>query len=465
MVIDMSTKFKERYLAPKAFYKKIANIALPLAAQQILNQGAGFVDTIMVSHVGGVGAVAVATQLDNLLGTVAFGINSGINIYSAQFFGARDWKSLKKCFGFQLLMNFLNFLIFFSVAQLFGQGILHFYSSGNHDIIGLAWQYLRITCCGYIFNSIISAFTFMYRAIHKTKVPMYIGFGINIINATLNFLLIFGHLGLPKMGVAGAALATVIANGCGAVAHVTYAIVTRQPFLGTFKERTDWDFLFLMPIVRRMIPLIANEALFGLGNTMFVKAYGLLGGSALEIYKIGNTVGSFFYIAVMGMNNAVGLLVGEQLGKKDLEGARSTVRYLFPLSGALAVLVATLIALLASPLVMLFGLEDPAVAAASVTMVRLFSIRIACRLFNVIFMSTLRAGGDSLFLMFLDCGVLWLVGVPLAFSGVYLLGIQTIAGLFALIQCEQLVRMGIGFARYKQGKWCRNLTVETQKKA
>ena len=191
-------------------------------------------------------------------------------------------------------MNFLNFLIFFSVAQLFGQGILHFYSSGNNDIIGLAWQYLRITCCGYIFNSIISAFTFMYRAIHKTKVPMYIGFGINIINATLNFLLIFGHLGLPKMCVAGAALATVIANGCGAVAHVTYAIVTRQPFLGTFKELTDWDFLFLMPIVRRMIPLIANEALFGLGNTMFVKAYGLLGGSALEIYKIGNTVGSFF---------------------------------------------------------------------------------------------------------------------------------------------------------------------------
>ena len=86
----MSTKFKERYLAPRAFYKKIANIALPLAAQQILNQGAGFVDTIMVSHVGGVGAVAVATQLDNLLGTVAFGINSGINIYSAQFFGTRD---------------------------------------------------------------------------------------------------------------------------------------------------------------------------------------------------------------------------------------------------------------------------------------------------------------------------------------------------------------------------------------
>lgn len=465
LVIDMSTNLKEKYIAPTAFYKKIAGIALPLAAQQILNQGAGFVDTIMVSHVGGVGAVAVATQLDNLLGTVGFGINSGINIYSAQFYGARDWKSLKKCFGFQLLINLLNFVVFFSVAQLFGKNILHFYSSGDSAIIDLAWQYLRITCCGYIFNVIISAFTFMYRAIHKTKVPMYIGFGINIINATLNFLLIFGKLGLPQMGVAGAALATVIANGCGAAAHIVYAFATKQPFLGSIRELTDWDLTFLTPIIRRMIPLIANEAMFGLGNTMYVKAYGLLGGSALEIYKIGNTVGSFFYIAVMGMNNAVGLLVGEQLGKKDLNGARRTVNYLFPLSGVLAVLMALLIALFASPMVSLFGLKDPLVAAASVTMVRLFAIRVAFRLFNVIFMSTLRAGGDSLFLMFLDCGVLWLVGVPLAFAGVYALNIATIGGLFALLQSEQLVRLGIGFARYKQGKWCRNLTVETQKQA
>ena len=88
-------KWKDTYLAPASFYGKIGRIALPIAGQQILNQGAGFVDTIMISHVGGVGAVAVATQLDMLLGPVSFGINSGVNIYSSQFFGAKDWNSLK----------------------------------------------------------------------------------------------------------------------------------------------------------------------------------------------------------------------------------------------------------------------------------------------------------------------------------------------------------------------------------
>lgn len=458
----MNTSWKEKYIAPTAFYKKISSIALPLALQQILNQGASFVDTIMVSHVGGVGAVAVATQLDNLLGTVGFGINSGINIYSAQFYGARDWKSLKKCFGFQLLMNFLNFMVFFLLAMIGGTGILGFYSD-DASIIALGWEYMKIACCGYIFNSTISAFTFMYRAIHKTKVPMYIGFGVNIINATLNYLLIFGKLGLPEMGVAGAALATVIANGCGAAAHVTYAFATKQPFLGSIQELTDWDMRFLTPIIRRMLPLIANEALFGFGNSMYVKAYGLLGSSALEVYKIANTVGSFFYVAVQGMNSAVGLVVGEQLGKRDLDGAQRSVRWLFPVSGVLAILMAVLISIFAQPLVTLFGLNDPTVASSAAVMVRLFSIRIACRLFNVIFMSTLRAGGDSLFLMFLDCGVLWLVGVPLAFAGVHIIGITSISVLFTLIQTEQIVRMGIGFLRYRQGKWCRNLTQETQK--
>ena len=181
--------------------------------------------------------------------------------------------------------------------------------------------------------------------------------------------------------------------------------------------------------------------------------------------KIGNTVGNLFYIAVLGMNNAVGLLVGEKLGQKDLEGARRTVLYLFPLSGALAILVAVLIALFAGPMVSLFNLTDAAIASASVLMVRLFALRIAFRLFNVIFMATLRAGGDSMFLMFLDCGVLWLLGVPLAFAGVYLLHIRTIGGLFALLQLEQVVRMGIGYFRYRKGTWCRNLTVETQRKA
>lgn len=457
----IAKNFRENYIAEPAFYQKLGRIVFPIVLQQILNQGASFVDTIMVSRVGGVSAVAVATQLDWLLGPVTFGVNSGVNIYSSQFYGARDEKSLKKCFGFSMLMSMLIALIFFLLAALAGPAVLRFYSPDD-EIVRLGWQYLRIVCVGYLFSSVTSAFTFAYRSVQRTKIPMYIGFGVNIINACLNYMLIFGKLGMPQMGVAGAALATVVANACGALAHVIYGVSTHQPFWGTFREMTDWNRTFLTPIIRRMLPLIANEALFGFGNSMYMKAYGLLGGSAIEIYKIGNTVGSFFFTAAQGMNSAAGLLVGEQLGRKDLAGAKKCVRCLFPVAGGLALLVLVMITVIARPMVSLFGLTNEAVREGAVVMVRLFAIRIGFRLFNVIFMSTIRAGGDAYFLMFLDCGVVWLVGVPLAFLSVNVLHVTAITTLYTIIQAEQLVRMLVGIWRYRQGKWCRNLTDETK---
>ena len=98
----------------------------------------------------------------------------------------------------------------------------------------------------------------------------------------------------------------------------------------------------------------------------------------------------------------------------------------------------------------------------AVVMVRLFGLRIATRLFNVIIMSSLRAGGDSVFLMFLDCGIMWSVGIPLAFISVYYLHVTSLSLLFIIIQIEQVTRLIVGFTRYKQGKWIRNLTQETK---
>jgi Na+-driven multidrug efflux pump len=198
---------------------------------------------------------------------------------------------------------------------------------------------------------------------------------------------------------------------------------------------------------------------------MYIKAYGLLGSAALESYKVAYSVSMIPYVITFGLGNACAFIIGERLGRKDLQGAKDTVRCLLPISVVAAGVVTLVMVVLARPAVGLFQLSSPELQDSTVLMTRLFAIRIATRLFNVIFLFTMRAGGDAMFLMFLDCGVLWLLGVPLAFAGVYLLHIRTIGGLFALLQLEQVVRMGIGYFRYRKGTWCRNLTVETQRKA
>lgn len=452
--------FVQKYVGPKAFYKRVGKIAVPLALQMILNQAAGFVDTIMVSRIGGVGAVSIATQLDTIMMNVGFGINSGGGMYGAQFYGARDYKSLKKIFGLQLTLALINVIVFFSLANLFGRQILTFYSTDSH-LVELGLNYLNVSCFAYLFTAISQVFMFMYRAIQKTHIPMYIGIEVTCINICLNYCLIFGKFGLPEMGVAGAALATVIATACGSITHMIYALKTQQPFLGSIKEMFSFTPTFVKPIVKRMLPLICNETLFGFGNSLYVKAYGMISSQALEVYKIGNTVANFFFIFAMGLNNATGLIIGELLGRNDMEKAKEYSNYFVLLAVVFAVVAGTGVVILSGPLVSLFGLTDPIVEQGALLIVRLFAIRIAFRMFNVIIMSSLRAGGDSLFLMMLDGGVMWCIGIPLAYLSVLVFGVTNVAVLFLICQIEQVVRLLLGVFRYKKGYWLRDLTKET----
>jgi len=450
----------KKYIGPRSFYKRVANIAIPLGLQQILNQAAGFVDTIMVSQINGVGAVAVATQLDTIMMNVGFGINSGAGMYAAQFYGAEDYKSLKKIFGLKIIINMINAILFMVMALLFGRAILTFYSA-DEEVVALGLSYLSISCFAYVFSSLTNVYSFIYRAIQKTHIPMYIGMIVMAVNICFNYILIFGKFGFPEMGVAGAALATLIATVTGTVIHVIYAYKTKQPFLGTFNEMFHQSLSFIKPVVKRMLPLICNEAFFGFGMSLYVKAFGMLGKDSLEIYKIGNTVANFFFILAMGLNNATGLIIGAELGKQDMEKAKEYSNYFVLLAVIFAIVSAGGVILFASPLVSLFGLSDPVIHEGAILIVRLFAIRIAFRMFNVIIMSSLRAGGDSLFLMFLDGGVMWCVGLPIAYISILVFHVDHYATLFVIIQIEQLARLLIGLVRYKQGKWLKNLTAET----
>ncbi len=448
-------------LAPPRFYRKVLRIALPVCLQQLLNQGAGFIDTLMVSQIGYVSAVAVASDLTNLMFIFGFGINSAISIYAAQFYGIYDWKNLKRSFGLFLALNLIPSTLFFLLAQLGNTSLLGFYTD-DPVLIAQAWEYLSVSCWSFFAAALVNAFSFMYRCVQKATVPMVIGIGVNVLNGVGNYLLIFGKLGLPEMGARGAALSTVIATSLGLAAHVIYTVATRQPFLGRFREMVNWPAAFIRPMLGRMVPIMCNEMLFGFGDTMYIKAYGMLGTAALESYKVAYSISMIPYVVTMGMGNACSIVIGECLGRKDLKSAKDTVGYLLPISAVAAVVLTALILLMARPAVGIFAMSSPAVAESTVLMTRLFALRIVTRLFNVVFLFSIRAGGDSLYLMFLDCGIVWLVGMPVAFGSILLLHVQSLPLLFVLVQIEQVVRLILGIRRYRSGKWLRNLTDEVQ---
>ncbi len=447
----------KKYFATSDFYKKVGDIAIPLSIQTILQSCMGIVDSLMVSWIGMVSAVGTAAQLDTLSMTVVFGAVSGTGIFCAQFYGAKNYDNLKKSFGLSLILSGLIGFIFMLISTILGEQIIKFYLD-DPEVMHYGALYLNILKFAFIPGALSVAFSFVYRAINNAKVPLFIGILSMLTNVLLNYGLIFGNFGLPELGVEGAAYGTVIAQCVGLLAHFVFAIKTKQVFMGTVRELFFLEVNFVRTLMKRISPLILNELMFGFGNTMYIKAFGVLGAKSMEAYYVGAKISEVFFFFVRGISNATSVITGNVLGSKDIEKAKEYGNYFIGMAAVLAVIAVSVIFLFAKPLVALFSLKDPIVINSAISIVRVFSIRIALRLFIVIVFSSLRSGGDSKVLSFLDSGIMWLIGLPLAFITVHLFGIKEIWLVYLVVQLEQFIRLTLCMIRYKSGKWAVNLT-------
>lgn len=447
----------KRYIGPIAFYRKASLLAIPLAIQQLVSSCMGIIDSLMVSWIHQVSAVGTAVQIETLCTAVAWGAIAGTGIFSAQFYGAHDQKNLKRTFGLSIILGMGIGLIWLIIAAIFGRQIISFYIQ-DRAVIENSYQYLMIAMFSYIPLCLGFSFSYIYRSIQNTKVPLIIGIAAMGINIFVNYILIFGHLGCPALGIQGAALGTFIAQSFMLVSHIAYAYLTKQQFIGTFQEMFSLDLNFIRPIMRKIQPLIFNELMFGFGSTLFVKAFGVLGTSSMDAYYVGAKLSDVFNAVVTGISNATAVMLGVSLGSGDVREAREEGNYFVGMAVFLAVMSIVFIFGFSHQLVAIFQLEDTYVVEQAVAIVKVFSLKIALRMFIVIVFSSLRAGGDSKILALLDSGLMWGIGIPLAFISVHLFHIQSIAMVFLVCQIEQIIRVYLGMKRYRKGEWAVNLT-------
>lgn len=447
------------YIAPKWFYEKVAKIALPSALQHLLSSAMGIVDTIMVSQIGQVTAVGTAAQIETLVITVGFGAVTGTGIFASQFFGAKEYKNMKRVFGMSLLLMLGNGILWTILTLLGKRQILSIFISDPH-VIESAMIYLSVVVFSYIPSLIGFAFSYMYRCTQKTHIPLMIGLVAMISNVIGNYVLIFGVFGFPKLGVQGAAISTLVAQWLGMIVHIVYAYKTKQPFIGSFQELFCWNRDFIRPVLKRTMPLVINEIFFGIGASLYITAFGILGKQAMDSYYVGNQIANVFLAIVIGVGQATAAILGSSLGQNKIEEAQTQSKYFVGLALVISLSMSVLIFGGAHPLVKLFGLTEAAVEQMAIRIIQITAIRIALRMFNVIVFSSLRAGGDARFLTFLDAGIKWMVGIPLAFILVGIFKLNNIALVFLLVQLEEVVRVCIGWGRLKAGNWAKNLTSE-----
>jgi len=434
----------------------MAIVGLPIMIQQMLNSIMGIVDSIMVSSINGVSAVGNATQIENLMMTISFGAASAASIFIAQYFGSKDEVHQRKSFFVGIGFTLLIALGMLTLATFFPRELMGFFID-DVTVIENSLVYLDVVKWSYIPFVITMMFSFAYRSIQKTMVSLGIGIIAMITNVVLNAILIFGLFGFPRLGIQGAAIATLIAHTLSAILHVIYARLTHQPFFSLEVKNMFVESPLVRKISSRAIPLMFNELFFGVGMTLFIRFYGMYGPESLESYYVANQLSMFFFFAIMGVNAASSAILGAILGEGKLEEAKVTMHYFYGVGVFLAVSLSLLVLILAPWLVSLYGrgVGQPQLA---VLILRVLSLRLSLRVFNVLIFSALRAGGDAKFLTWLDAGLVWGIGLPLTAFLVLVVKVESLAVVLLLVQIEQVVRVVIGLVRVSQGRWLMNLT-------
>ena len=444
----------------KVFLKNACSIGLPIALQSFITSAVNMVDVVMLGHLGDVdiAAVGCANQIYFLLTLVLFGVSSGASVFMAQFWGKRDLVGVHRTMGVMYLLALAVSALFTVGALIFPEQLIAIYSR-DPQVIAQGAGYLRIVGASYIITAFSYTMGFACRATGNVRLPMLTSLISVATNTTLNFILIFGLLGFPALGLRGAAIATSIARTVELAIIAVVVYRNRTPVAANLSQLFGhFDRDFLGRYFKTTLPVLLNETLWSTGVSMYTVAYGLLGTGALASVQIASTVFQLFLVLVRGLSDACAIMIGHKIGSGDEEGAsRDGMRFmaLVPMIGV----VMCILLIVMRPLILTFFTVTPDTLQMTMEMLLLQSFMLIPKAFNmVIIVGLCRSGGDTLFACLLDTATVWAVAVPLAFLGAHL-GLP-LWGVYLCVCSEDIVKAIIGVPRILSKKWLHNVVAD-----
>lgn len=458
---------KERFLGDKAFYRRAFTIAVPIIIQNGITNFVSLLDNIMVGQVGTMPmtGVSIMNQLVFVFNLCIFGACSGAGIFTAQFFGSSDNRGIRYTFRFKVfivsLLSLLAMGLFFLKGDVLGGLYLQGEGSAEDAAAALRFglRYLNIMLIGFLPFALTNAYSGTLRETGQTFVPMLGGVAAVGVNLVLNYILIFGHFGLPAMGVEGAAIATVISRFVELVlvAGWTHLNPGKNAFItGAFRSAFIPGSL-LKNIAIKGLPLLANEFLWATGIALLNQCYSTCGLDVVPAMNICNTLSNLASVVFLSMGNAVGIIMGQMLGAGiGEEELRDTNRKLL--------FTAVCSGFFCSACMFVLGIFFPGIYNTTEDVRRLATeLIIICAMFMPVHAYlngtyfTLRSGGQAFITFLFDSAFVWVCSVPVAYFLSRFTGLPIIP-IYILVNCMDVFKCALGYYLLKKGSWIQNLT-------
>ncbi|MBU5485813.1 MATE family efflux transporter [Clostridium sp. MSJ-11] len=453
-------KTKSSLFRDKEFYNTLMKIALPIIIQNFINSFINMLDTVMVGSLGetAIAAVGIANQYFLLFNLLIIGIYSGCGIFISQFWGKEDTKNIKKMVGMALFTGIMISIVLGIFALIFPREIISFFNK-DYKVAQLGVGYLRIIATSYILMAITLCFAFSLRCIGQSSVPMCISVIALISNGILNYAFIFGKLGLPAMGVNGAAIATVISRVIEMMIMVFYVYKTRSVLAIKLRDMSGITKDFIARTFKTVIPVVLNEACWGLATIVYAAVYGRIGTDAIAAVQICSTVQNLFTVVSIGMANASTVMIGNKIGAGQEELGREYAKK-FSILGCISGIILGAILALSAPYILKLFNVSPNVAYDARMILYITALVMVIRVFNIILIvGILRGGGDANFALIAEGVTMWFIGVPLSFLGAFVFKLPVYL-VVALLTAEEVVKCILGLTRLLSNKWVNNVVYD-----
>ncbi|MBR2401274.1 MAG: MATE family efflux transporter [Lachnospiraceae bacterium] len=463
----MWKQFKEKFIGDKDFYKLVLMVATPMMIQNGITNFVSLLDNIMVGQLGTeqMSGVAIVNQLMMVFNISIFGAVSGASIFSAQFYGKGDHEGVRNAFRFKLVICLAFAALGITIFLTAGSSLIELYlNEGSAESIALThqygMQYLMVTILGIIPFTLSQVYASTLRETGETILPMIAGVIAVFVNLVFNYLLIFGHLGFPALGVVGAAVATLISRIVETIIVITWTHMhsAKNIFIQDAYRHFRIPGTLAKQILVKGTPLLINEALWSGGMATLTQCYSMRGLDAVAAINISSTVSNLFNVVFLALGSSIAIIVGQQLGSGELEKAVDTDRKLIFFS-TVACFVMGLIMIVAAPVFPAIYNTTDVVKNYATGLIRIAALFMPLYSYYHATYFTLRSGGKTVVTFLFDSGYLWAIMVPVAFVLSRFTNIPLIP-MYLICQCSEVFKAVVGTVLVVKKVWVNNIVEE-----
>ena len=434
-------------------------IAIPVALQNLLTTTGSMVDTMMIASLGQtqIGAVGLCAQFSSLMFSAYWGFVGGGMLFFAQYFGAGDDEGINRSYGVTLTFMMTVGVIFCILAVCFPGTVMRLYTD-KKAIQEVGISYLRIAGFAYPLIVLSMAMASLLRCTDKVRLPLYGSIAQVATNIFLNWVLIFGHFGMPAMGVRGAATATVIAQVVGILVVVALAMRAGHPYLLAIRRHFRWRASFIRLYLKKCFPIIMNEVLIGFGNMGINIVLGRQPEEAIAALAVFRTLEGLAIGFFAGFSNASSVLVGAKVGAGEIDTAYNRGwRLVYLCQGFIGLLGLTLVTL-HTPILTVMGMRGESFRIAY-GLICIYAVASIIRMGNWTQNDTFRAAGDATYGTVLEIIFMWAVVIPAVWMTGMVWKLPTLL-VFACGYVDEPIRYVLMQIHLFSGKWIKPVTPE-----